>query len=434
MKKLSINFFNIVLSKNQISVPYLDFKDAGQIKNLRATIPNAIFFRSREKVLFWGADSLSASGFQKVDQDNWEDGNLLSNILAHSLLKQFYQSATNIEIYKRTHSNTYKITFFDKDISNNKYRGLELYKTFHLHFTPFQTSSSLFTGFTISTSVTTRISWRLEDFKAAGIRYDDLRYDQETREIFATTVAKYRLANHFNYASQLKHELDRQNSLQDEFREINTFVETYFKNSPDGFILPDALQINAINETVHDSSTSQKDFTILTLPRPETYFYNGAYPPSKTSFHKRRKISYNKPFTYDEFENRPINISVIYPQYLYQDVRNFFKHIQKELIETFKLKKESFNYTTYEIEDFSLRSYQVKLSSIRNADLVVVVVDEAHEALPPDVSPYYFCKAEFIRRGINTQEVQIQQIRQFLSDKTQNRPNYTDQVGSESIV
>jgi len=424
MMNITINFFDTVLSKNQITIPYLYFENREQVRRLRDTNPEAIFIRSRDKVLFWGIDSISADGVQEIAKD--KDGNLFSNILAHSLLKQFFKTTTNIRIKKQFHSNIYKITFFDNDISNNRYRGLKLYKTLYLHFTPFYTSSGISIGFTISTSTTVRVSWTIQDFKSEGIQYDDFRYDEKTGEVFAIAKAKYRLANHFNYASQIKHELDTQNAIQEEFREINNFVETYFKNNLDDFILPDGLQINAINETTFDCNAPQKGLKIKTLPEPESYFYNGAYPRFKNSYHKRQKTSYNKPFTYDEFENRTVSISIIYPKYIYQDVRNFFGHVQNELINTFRLKRENFEYTTFEIENFSLRSYQTKLSSIKNSDLVVVVIDKAHEVLMPNESPYYFCKAEFIKRGVNTQEVQIQQIQQFLSDKDHKKPNYTD--------
>ncbi len=281
-------------------------------------------------------------------------------------------------------------------------------------------------GFTISTSMSVKVRWTIENFKSAGIQYGDLRYDKGTGRVFSSTKAKYRLANHFNYASQLKNDLDKQNAIQNEFVEVNEFVGTYFNNNLSGFTLPDGLQIDAINKTVYSFHTQQTGVSVEILPKPETYFYNGAYPGFKNSFPQRLKISYNKPFTYDEFENRAINISIIYPKGLYQDVRKFFVYVQKELVDIFKLRKENFEYTKHETVNFSLRSYQTKLSSIRNADLVVVVVEKAHESLLPNVSPYYFCKAEFIKRGINTQEVQIEQIQQFLSDKKRNRANYTD--------
>lgn len=419
---ITINFFETALSKSQLTIPYVNFEDRDQLEDLKSSNSNSIFLRYRNRILFWGNNSLSGEGTQTVTRE--KDQYLLSNILAHSLLQQFYQTATNIKIGKRQH--VYRITFFDKDVSDGRYRGLGLYKTFHMHFTPFYMNSGLSMGFTISTSMTLRVHWTIQNLQSEGIQYEDLRYDIESGKVFTNTKAQYRLANHFNYATQLKQDLDQQNAIQNEFGEINAFVESYFNKNLSKFPLPDGLQIEAIKKTTYDLHTEHKDVEITELPKPESYFYNGTYPKKENTFHQRRKISYNRPFTYDEFENRTINISIIYPQNLYQDVSRFFAYVQKELIETFKLVKSDFNYTIYEIEDFTLKSYQAKLSSIKNADLVIVVVDKAHEDLKPSASPYYFCKAEFIKRGINTQEVQIQQIRQFLFDKKQSRANYTD--------
>ncbi|HNT74603.1 MAG TPA: hypothetical protein PKH77_06265 [Anaerolineae bacterium] len=419
--KISTNFFEMIPSKDQITIPYLSFRDRERLEALKDNNPEAIFMRSRDKILFWGTNSLSSEGVLEITRN--ENCYLFLNVLSHSLLEQFYQS-TVIRPSKKYH--VYKIIFFDQDISNNKYRGVKLYRAFHLHFTPFYTNSSMAIGFTISSSIIARISWKVQHFESEKVRYDDLRYDKESGEVFATTETVYRLANHFNYASQIKHELDLQNSIQREYTEVNNFVDRYFRNNLDGFILPDALQINTINGTVYSLDGQRGTVTISTLPKPECYFYNGAYPRRENTFSKRAKISYNKPFTYDEFENRTINVSVIYPKIFYQDVANFFGSVQTELIETFKLKRENLRYSKFEIDGLALRDYQKILSSVRDADLVIVVVDQSHKGLAPHESPYYFCKAEFIKRGINTQEVQIQQIRQFLSDKKSSRPNYTD--------
>lgn len=421
---IALNFFDIKLSKNHVTIPYLNFINYDQLTNLRNNNPKTIFLpsKSRNKIFFWGNNSISAEGTEEIDKN--ENNHLFSNILAHSLLQQFYQTTTKIKINKKFH--IYKITFFDKDISNNKYPGLELYKTFHLHFTPFYTNSNTKIGFTVSTSITGKITWSIQDFESEGIPYYDLRYDKETTSVFYNSTSVYRLANHFNYAEEIKFELDRQNAIQNEFKEINEFVKTYFKNSLDSFILPDSLEINAINNTTYTISNQQKNFKIRELSTPECYFYNGAYPKRNYNFSKRRKIEYNKPFTYDEFENKTINISIIYPKTLYEKVGTFFIDVQKELINIFKFKKENIQYTKCEIENFALKSYQKKLAYIEKTNLVIIVVDKSHEILKPKVSPYYFCKSEFIKRGINTQEVQIQKIQKFLYDKEQDKPNYMD--------
>lgn len=350
--KISTNFFEVTSSKDQIVIPYLGFTDRQQLNVLKERNPETIFMRSRDKILFWGTNSPASEGFLKISKN--ENCYAFLNVLSHSLLEQFYQSTVS-RISKKHH--IYKITFFDQDISKNNYPGVELYRAFRLHFTPFYTGSSIALGFTISTSVVGKISWTTQNFKSQKLQYNDLRYDRKTGEVFATTEAIYRLANHFNYASQIKREFDLQNSIQREYEEINSFVRDYFKNDLGRFNLPNGLQIKAIDETIYCTDSQQPDYyTIHTLPKPECYFYNGAYPKSENTFHKRRKISYNKPFTYDDFENRPINISVIYPKFHYQDVRNFFGSVQKELIETFKLKKENLEYSTFEIDSFMLRA------------------------------------------------------------------------------
>lgn len=416
------NFFETVLSKDQIIVPYLSFENKENLNELIKSNPNTIFMHYWDKIFFWGNNSISTKESQKIDKD--KDCNLFSNILAYSLLKSFYQNV-NVKINKKFH--IYKIIFMDNDLSNNKYQGLKLYKTFHLHFTPIYKNSHLIIGFTISTSITEKIFWTIEDFKTAGIQYDDLLCIKETGQIFVNAKSKYRLAHHFNYASQLKNELDKQSTIQNEFREINMFVETYFKKNIYNFVLPDDLQLLSFNKMIFSLDNQQDNIKSKILPKPECYFYNGIYPNFNNTFNNRQKIGYNKPFTFDEFENREINISLIYPKNFHRDVDNFFKkNISEELFNIFKLNKDRFRYKEFEIDNFELVSYQKILSSIRDCDLVIVVIDEAHEVLKPKESPYYFCKSEFIRRGINTQEIQIQQIQKFLFDKNNKILNYTD--------
>ncbi|NUM42585.1 MAG: hypothetical protein HUU45_13245 [Leptospiraceae bacterium] len=415
------NLFDLVVSKDQANVPYISFTDEQQLDALKKDNPQAIFMPSKDKILFWGTDSLSNNGYLRIAKN--EDVYLLLNVLAHSLLEQFFKS-TDIKISKKNY--IYKISLFAQDISKNRYQGIRLHRAFHIHFTPYHANSSLRLGFTVSSSIVGNITLSKQDFESYKIPSDDLLHNKETGEIFATTDAIYRLANHYNYSSQIKREFDTQNSIQREYEEINGFIESYFRNSFSKFLLPDELRVNAINEIVYHENSQQADYKVNVIPKPESYFYNGNYPKKENSFPQRRKINFNKPFTYDAFENKSINITVIFPKSCYQDVRSFFASVQSELLETFKMKKDNLKFSTIQIDSFALKDYQKVLSSIKNTDLVIVVVEQAHKALIPRESPYYFCKAEFIKRGINTQEVQIQQMQQFLMDKKSQVSNYTD--------
>ncbi|MFX0141462.1 MAG: hypothetical protein ACFFDN_47935 [Candidatus Hodarchaeota archaeon] len=415
---ITVNFFEILLSKNQVTVPYLNFENKEKLKDLRKNNPESIFVHSREKIYFWGRNSFAAESVEKISKNEY--GKLFSKILAECFLNQFYHNKTDLKIFKKYH--IYNIIFLDQEVSNNKFKGLKLYEKFQLHFAPFQIGSDIRLGFTISRSISEKISWKIQDFKTAGIQYDDLLYNKETGDVFINSKSKYRLAHFFNYASQLKNELDMQNAIQNEFEEINNFVEKYFSNYRNNFILPDEAKIISINKTNFNLDKQEGNFKNKILQKPECFFYKGKYYTGCNT--NRPKIKYNKPFSYDEFENKDINISIIYPKAKYTSIANFFKNVQNELIDTFSLRKDSFKYSKYEINDFSIESYIEILPKVKDADLVIVLVDENQKILKPNQSPYYFCKAKFIERGINTQEVQIQKIEKFLSDKKNEKQKY----------
>ncbi len=341
-------------------------------------------------------------------------------------MRQFYNDKSSFLVRKKMH--IYEVALLNEPLFSGQFNGLAFYKKFNLHFSPFNVNSKTIIGLSISSSISEDMVWGVEDFVRCGIQYDDLKISPVTGKILINSKSKFRLAQAFDYASQLKVELDKFNYIQNEYKEINDFVGRYFTEFINSDLFPNEMRVADITSLAFSRSDSSSGLGYSVLIAPECYFYNGKYPSFANSYNNRYKISYNKPFSYDEFENRKINISIIYLESEHQNVRRFFKHIQDELINTFKLKKENFKYTTFLIEDISLSSYQKKMVAISKSspDLVVVIIDEKHEALPTSESPYFFCKSEFIKQGINTQEVQIQGINKFIIDKKQNTTNYTD--------
>lgn len=416
--KISSNFYEINTTKQVLLVPYLKFEGIDKLRLLERKYRDTVFMHSRDKLFFWGKNDLPTQRTEKITSTS----SLISNVLARSFLHQFFGQKKYL-IGKKMH--TYKITLIDQELYAGRFKGLSLFKTFYLHFFPFEIGTSKRLGFTISYSISTRISWSIEDFKNANLEYEDLIHDNKTGFVLTNPQSKYRLANHFNYASQLKYEIDKQNAIQHEFDEINNFVDKHFVQNLDNIVLPNDLHIKGIKQVNIKLDESEDGVEAMVLQKPRRYFYNGISIGNLNSV-ARRMINSNKPFSFDDFENRDISLSIIFPKSAYPDVGNFFKAIQRELITTFKLKQESFNYNPIRIEDFDLASYQKAMPMVKNTDLVVVVVDKSHETLMPHESPYYFCKAEFIKRGINTQEIQIQQIKKFLSDKAESQINYTD--------
>jgi len=276
--------------------------------------------------------------------------------------------------------------------------------------------------------VTAKVIWNQNDFIENNILIDGLEFEEGSGLTTSNNKAINCLREHFSYSERLKEEQEIHNSLQNELEDIVKFERQYFSSRKDEVLLPDNLKTTFLEKFEFDFNKAGSLFTNYLIDIPESYFYKGKCPPQiASSYQQRSKISYNKPFSFGLFENRVINISIIVPKNKRKPVAQFFKEIQKELENTFRIQKENIKFTAVEIETLELQDYiNARRQISKNSDLVIIVVDQEHETLPSNSSPYYYCKAKFLEQGLNTQEVQIQQIEKFLSDKNRNVANYTD--------
>lgn len=420
MQTLATNFFSIELSKNNLSLDYFDFESKENLIQLRVSNPDLFIINSKKKLLYWSKNATNSANTLKIDTN--DDHNTVSNIFSESLLRQFKEDKKAFSV--KQHFHTYRITLLNNDISNNNFEGLKLYQVISIHFTSLFIAGNIKKGFTISSSIKPYIIWKREDFINNNIPIDKIQFHENTGEAINNSTSIFSIANHFRYTTNLKKKLEALGAIQNEFSVINEFVKTFFENKLNDFVLPNNLRITNISNIHSALNTTTGSLINYNIKKPENYFYRGKYYQAETSI--KRKIAFNKPFTYDEFENKQIVINIILPESVHADTLNFFNYVKKELIETFCIKESQIQAVGKKIDDFSLKSYQKTLNKIESVDLVLVVIDESHKLLNTNESPYYFCKSEFIKRGINTQEVQIQQIKKFLLDKKSGIVNYTD--------
>lgn len=413
MDKIFFNFYKIIAAKPEIKLNYLDYnpKEEEQVKKLYTNSPNTLFIRSQDRIFCWGENVPETSKSELISYENnyWT----YLKIFRDSLLYQFSQ---NKDKFKTKSGIFFKITFLEKDISEGEFKGLKFFQSYELDFLYLYFNDRYHLGFTISCRISEEIVWTKQDFIDNNISYNDLEFDKETGLVYRNAKSIYRLAKHFNYADRRKERLDTLNSIQNEYQKISDFVKTYFEDNLNELILPNELKILKLN---------RKQFPKQILNEPEKYFYKGIYP--QNLYYKpilKKKISFNKPFSYDVFENTDINITVIYPKSEYESTATFFKDIEDELIKTFKIKKDKFKYTKIEIDNFDLKSYQKIIAQVKDTNLVVVLVSEIQESLHPNQSPYFFCKLKFMERGLNVQQMQIEKISTYLNDKANNITNY----------
>jgi hypothetical protein len=422
------NWYEVKLSNSELKTQYIEFRNSENTKSFKEQFENSNFLRFKDKVYVW--ENIDFHGAKIDILEKGKDDSLLARIISESMLSQFIAEP---KLYLSNSYGVIKITDYREDISNDDFPYLNTYRSYNLIFSPLKINNVLKYGFNITCSINHQITWGFDDFEANDLSREGLT-ELKDGKVRADTISIYKISNFFGDSSKLKESIDKLTEDSVQIACCTAFVEEFFNPENNDFKLPDECQILGINQFLLNPSTDIKEFGFQKLESPKNYFYRNSTPPEGTeSYAMRSKIKYNKPTTYDNFENRDISIGVVFPKEHHLKISTFLKAVQEELCTIYKIPKSNFKYETFPIEDSNLQSYQSVFQNTRDINLAIVVVDEIHELLPIKESPYYFCKAEFIKRGINSQEVQIQQINKFITDQRSGYSNYADHTFSLNI-
>lgn len=150
MDKLIINFYEILVSKKEIKLPYIQYWDADQLKNLKKSYPHATFKKDKNRIYFWNNDGSSPKedGIDILSIEN--NFPIFLKIFEASLREQFYLSPTKFICKKKI---CYKFILQDQDVSNSQFQGLRFYRCFSINFQSLFYNSQNRLGFTISFSI-----------------------------------------------------------------------------------------------------------------------------------------------------------------------------------------------------------------------------------------------------------------------------------------
>ena len=113
MNKVFFNFFELLVSKIEVRVPYIRFRDREYISILRSKYSNAIFTHSRDKIYYYlegTTNTLDCDGYQIINRES--DTYLFLNLIRDAFLDVFYGNREQYRIYKNT-GGFYEITVFD---------------------------------------------------------------------------------------------------------------------------------------------------------------------------------------------------------------------------------------------------------------------------------------------------------------------------------
>src|SRR5690606_6634152 len=121
-----------------------------------------------------------------------------------------------------------------------------------------------------------------------------------------------------------------------------------------------------------------------------------------------QQVKEYKPFSFGSFEDKEVKIGVLFPAEYEGRTESFLKTLERSLKEDLHIK--NLKYVPLKIDDSRLESYKNGMYSnnavIRTLDIVLIILNQDHEKLAPNDSPYYVCKAKLIGEGIPTQDIQ----------------------------
>jgi len=412
------NYYEFITNQDEIEVQTIEYRNPENLSSFRNKYQSSTFMRYKDLVCVW--PRIDFYHGKDITVNKAKDKYLFNRILSEPIISQFFEKK---EFYISKSVGEYRITDYRNNLSTDELPFLNIYRSFYINFSPIQ-YNRVICGCNITSGINLRLNWTLDDFKQNGIESDDLVIF-ENDEVKADSIALYRIAEYYGLSSKVKLLLDELNNDLLEYQNCKNFIKELIGDQKE-IVYPKNLNlINVV--TVNFEDHDNESIGMMPINESKLYFYNNSTPKGKAiEYAMRSKIKYNKPVSYDFFEDRNINIGVIYPKEHYLKIASFIKAVQEELITIYKIPLSKFKYTTFPIENLSLPSYQSVFQDTADINLAIVVVDEVHEKLPIKSSPYFFCKAEFIKRGINSQEVQIQQVNKFLSDKAGKISNYAD--------
>lgn len=428
MNALEFNWYNIKSTK-QVKLKYLENLEDDSIKELRREYPEGSFLGYDSKVYFWNCPNIKGFKTEKIDYS--VSPYLFLRIISSCLLNQFYNS----KYFFIDRNKSIEFIFdFRTEVLPKKYPYLKMYFAYDFHFSPLYANGKYNLGFSITSSISEKITWTKDDFIKEKVPFNDLEFNDDGI-VKTNSKSKFRISEHFKESEELKKDLDALGNEKLEYERCKLFIQEFFINKINSFSFPYGIDVfNFIPLKLSFGSPPRSSFKLTQFDKPLNYFFKGITPPIKAvNYLMRDKIRYNKPFSFALFDGRELKISVIYPRHKYSSIAKFCAYIRDELNEIYKIQKKQLKFNNVAIDDFNLTSYQSAMQEIGDPNLAIILIDESHENLSPSLSPYFFCKSEFIKRGINSQEIQIQQVENFIENKKLKKSDYTDHTISLNI-
>lgn len=414
MSGLFLNFYTVEVPLSTVDLDYLEYENYSTkeaFKSLRKDFPDISFYRCDDKILVWATNSNDV--YPKVTGKtaiNLKDNaKVLSKMIEYGIVD--YAKEKGYSIHKNKYSNTWEI-ISKTDLLEGKILGLKVNRIVHYASCFFNKDDKLILGFSLSTSLKNTFTWSKSEFAKNGVDVTGLKSDGEC--IFANKQSLKRFLESRGATAIYDKIAQAENQNAKSFQVIDSFF-SWLNKYKANIKLPLNLSIGSISKRYLPFENNLIKSEII--GKPQRYFYSNRKNSQGLKYYDEMVKAY-QPYSLELYQNKQINIGVICPLEYQGETEGFIKKVDSKLKEVFHFKTLNFVFKTINGKDVDNYKENLYDADLLQCHLIYIIVNESHEKLSPQTSPYHVCKAKLIGNGIPTQDVQIETIRQNLGAYT----------------
>ena len=395
---LTLNSLEVILNKDALSL--LKTTYSPDLYTEYKHNPDFFIYRFDDDLYIWElrpTNESLPSIFQETEVTIKEHAPIFTKIVERAIVEFFIKN--NYRIFKRKHSSMWEVELKKEEQEN--FRALSLHPTlvFSLRnlysklngkqviaLTLRRRMKPIFTG-----SEETIIS-QLADIR--GLTRND------SGKITASADNRYRYLEATGQRRAYEGYRRKMESPHSEFEFLRESTDNFNKIASK-FYMPDALQIsNFLLVNLPNAS-----FEPIRIPKPKYFYYNER---TKVGYYDK-VVSELRPYSFDLFRNRKINILVVSPDEYEGSIGKYVVTLEKKLRELFQLNNVEFHPELVKHPE----NYLQVLNKIdaKDYDLAIILLSQRGKKIETSQSPYYLTKAKLLNQRLPTQDLTIEVLR-----------------------
>lgn len=405
------NFFEVSFTDNQTEVfvlPYSDkYRDKEAFNELKINNPDFWFHRVDNEIFLWNyknnGSTLNLPGLKEKKITLLKYPFVFSKMVELGV-EQFLLSKG----YEKFKSKFGLNSFINKNNNLTKYiDGLATYLTliFRTFYSKF--NSAIKVGLVLDFKLTHDFIWNKDDFITNHVDISGL-LTRDDKSVIANFGAIKRLVEASGKSESFEKIIRENISSKNIFKKIDA-TYTFFNNHCVNIYLNEDIKLDKILKLnlPYDGEFFKKDLFLT-----PNYYYDRQLNLKGRPSDILKKC---KPFTFQQFKNKEVNILLLASKKNQGHVEIFIKKLSNNLKEVFHLGKVLINDIYFDESSILIDSYKKviyeNVNHQKHYDLVLTVIEDRYKKLLNNENPYYFSKAKLIGQGIPTQEITIEKIR-----------------------